>query len=143
MTDRRDYQKRYRQTYAAQAKRVGLTFGISEYRGLERAAKRAGVPLAAYVKSCAMQAHDDRPQSVPVAVLEELADLSRVVRTIANNVNQMARHSNTIGRVLDEQEVFAHIADLEAALAGTIARSASAGSGASDRPPPHSDGDGP
>lgn len=136
MTDRSEYQKAYRQTYAAQAKRVGLTFGLAEYRDLERAAKRSGMPVASYVKACTMQAHEDRPVEVPDAVSEELAELSRVIRTIANNVNQIARHSNTIGRVLDEQEVFAHIADLEHRLGAAISTAVAAGG---TGPPPRED----
>lgn len=115
--DRDAYQREYRQKYKDQAKRVNLTFGVSEYRSIARAATSSGDPVAAYVKRMALAAHQGTAEaSVPEDVLEELADLSRVVRTIANNVNQMARHSNRIGQVLDEQEVFLHIQQLETEL---------------------------
>lgn len=121
--DRSTYQKGYRQTYKDQAKRVNLTFGVSEHRSITRAARSSGEPVAAYVKRMALAAHTERAEArVPEEMLEELADLSRVIRTIANNVNQMARHSNRIGQVLDEQEVFLHIQSLEAELRATIAR---------------------
>jgi Bacterial mobilisation protein (MobC) len=122
--DRTTYQREYRQKYKAQAKRVNLTFDVAEHRSLSRAAKSSGEPMAAYVKRMAMAAHHDHADaSVPEDVLEELSDLSRVIRTIANNVNQMARHSNRIGQVLDEQEVFLHIQRLEAELRGAVAKS--------------------
>ena len=125
MPDRSAYQKAYRESYGARAKRVNLTFGLSECADLERAAKRSGMSLSAYVKSCAMQGHGGQVET-PEEVLEQLADLSRVVRTIANNVNQMARHSNTIGQVLDEHEVFARIQELEAAYETAVASVATA-----------------
>lgn len=127
--DRTEYQKKYRQGYKAQAKRVNLTFGLSEFNSIARAAKSSGEPVSAYVKRMAIAAHDETvTASVPEDVLEELADLSRVIRTIANNVNQMARHSNRIGQVLDEQEVFLHIQRLETDLRKAIAK-ASRGAG--------------
>lgn len=120
--DRKTYQKDYRQQYKAQAKRVNLTFALSEYGSVDRAARKSGEPVSAYVKRMALAAHHDTvAATIPDEVLEELADLSRVVRTIANNVNQMARHSNRIGAVLDEQEVFAHIQRLEAELKQAVA----------------------
>ena len=127
MPDRSAYQKAYRESYGSRAKRVNLTFGLSECADLERAAKRSGMPLSAYVKSCALQGHSGQVEA-PEDVLEQLADLSRVVRTIANNVNQMARHSNTIGQVLDEHEVFARIQELQSAYE-TALRDVSEGSG--------------
>jgi hypothetical protein len=121
-TNRSTYQQTYRQKYKAQAKRVNLTFDVAEHRALARAAKTTGEPVAAYVKRMALAAHHGTAEaSVPEQVLEELGDLSRVIRTIANNVNQMARHSNRMGQVLDEQEVFLHIQRLETELRGSIA----------------------
>lgn len=126
MPDRSAYQKAYRESYGSRAKRVNLTFGLSECADMERAAKRSGMSLSAYVKSCAMQGHIGQVEA-PEDVLEQLADLSRVVRTIANNVNQMARHSNTIGQVLDEHEVFARIQDLQAAYETAITQASEGG----------------
>ena len=123
MADRQEYQAAYRPKYKDQAKRVNLTFSLPEHRSFSRAAKSSGKALAAYVKRCALEAHDaNAANSVPEELLENLADLDRVVRTIANNVNQMARHSNRIRQVLDEQEVFLHIHRLETELREAVAR---------------------
>jgi hypothetical protein len=120
---REQYQRDYRQKYKAHAKRVNLTFSVAEHRGLSRAAKASGTPVAAYVKRLALEAHDGRVEA-PDELAEQLADLDRVIRTIANNVNQMARHSNRIAHVLDEQEVFLHIAALQTELRAAVARAA-------------------
>ena len=93
--------------------------GLCEFAAFERAAKSSGVPVSAYIKACAMQAHEGRTEP-PDIVLEELAELHRLVRTIANNVNQMARHSNRVREVLDEHEVFASIQSLQSAYEEAI-----------------------
>lgn len=129
---RADYQRDYRQKYKDHAKRVNLTFSLPEYRELARAAKNAGSPVSAYVKRLAFEAHDGR-QSAPDELSEQLADLERVIRTIANNVNQMARHSHRIAHVLDEQEVFLHIHSLQSELRTAIIRAAS-GQGSAQPP---------
>lgn len=121
---REKYQRDYRQSYKDQAKRVNLTFAMPEYRDISRTASRLGIPLASYVKRLALDAHRGR-QEAPEEIAEQLAELERLVRTIANNVNQMARHSNRISHVLDEQEVFLHIAQLQQELRRTITQAAS------------------
>jgi len=124
--DRNEYQKNYRQEYKDHAKRVNLTFTLPEFRLISKSAKTSGLPVTAFVKRLAMQSfHQNR--EAPEEIAEQLADLERVIRTIANNVNQMARHSNRIGQVLDEQEVFLHIRDLELELKDAISRAASQG----------------
>lgn len=127
---REQYQRDYRQQYKDQVKRVNLTFSLAEHRGISRAAKDAGSPVAAYVKRLALEAHEGR-SSAPEEIAEQLADLERVIRTIANNVNQMARHSNRIAHVLDEQEVFLNIHALQSKLKKAISQAAS-GTGPSD-----------
>lgn len=121
---REQYQRDYRQQYRDHAKRVNLTFSLAEYRGVARSARDAGLPVAAYVKRLALAAHEGH-SALPEELAEQLADLERVIRTIANNVNQMARHSNRIAHVLDEQEVFLHIASLQSELKEAITRAAS------------------
>lgn len=121
---REQYQRDYRQQYKDHAKRVNLTFSLAEYRGIARSAKNAGSPVAAYVKRLALETHEGR-SSAPEELAEQLADLERVIRSIANNVNQMARHSNRIAHVLDEQEVFLHIHALQTELKEAISRASS------------------
>lgn len=120
---REQYQRDYRQQYKDHAKRVNLTFSLAEYRALTRSAKSSGLPLAAYVKRLALAAHDGR-NDTPEDIAQQLAELERVIRTIANNVNQMARHSNRIAHVLDEQELFLHIASLQDQLRTAVVRAA-------------------
>ena len=47
------------------------------------------------------------------AVEAELRELRFLISNIANNVNQMARHSNRLKHVTDENEVFQKLHELE------------------------------
>ena len=118
---REDYQREYQRKYKNQAKRVKLTFSMDEISPLEATAHSSDVPLAQFIKKLALQAFDNRTvPSLPEEVEERLADLDRLIRNIANNVNQMAHLSNRIERVLDEQEVFLHLSSLEKELRSSI-----------------------
>lgn len=123
MSDKRsDYQRDYQKEYQARTKRVNLVLSVSEHRGMKRAADASGEALAAYVKRRAQEAHHGQlDAAVPEELLEQLADLDRVIRTIANNVNQMARHSNQVRHVLDETQPFLYIQSLETELKKAIA----------------------
>ncbi len=109
-------------------KRVSLTFTPAEYQALEKAAKEAGEKPAPFIKDLALQAHNAEVV-LPEAVENELAEATRLIRTVANNVNQMARHSHQIGRVLDEHEPLLEIAKLDGLLRQTLQKIARFGSG--------------
>ena len=104
-------------------KRVSLTFSAAEYREFEAAAKASGEKPSSHIKALAVQALRNEV-ALPDTVDGELAEVSRLIRTIANNVNQMARHSNRIAHVLDEHEVFLHIAALQDELKRSVTRAA-------------------
>lgn len=125
MTDRSSYQRTYQKDYQARTKRVNLLLSASEFRELERGAGRKGEALATYAKRCALEAHRGKAEAyLPEPILERLTELDRVMRTMANNLNQMARHSHRIAHVLDENEPFLYLRRLEvelrAALAATL-----------------------
>ena len=80
--------------------------------------------MATYVKRLALQNAPSTRHALPQALSEQLADLDRVIRSIANNVNQMARFSHRIAQVLDEQELFLHIRALQDELKAAIQHAA-------------------
>lgn len=122
MTDRTEYQRSYHQKFQAERKRVNLVLTKDEHRGLSLAASGSGMKLAAYVKRLAMAAYSQSAaELIPEEVVSRLDELERLIRNVANNVNQMARHSNVIEEVLDEHEVFGHILELENGLRAAIA----------------------
>ena len=122
MSERTDYQQKYRQERKETHKRAYLVLTNAEHRDLSRGASAAGMKLAAYVKRLAMAAHSGSAvELIPEEVTSRLDELERLIRNVANNVNQMARHSNVIEEVLDEHEVFGHILELENGLRDAIA----------------------
>ena len=131
MTDRSSYQRDYQKEYQARTKRVNLLLSASEFRELERGAGRKGEAVATYAKRCALDAHRGKQSAfLPEPILERLAELDRVMRTMANNMNQIARHSHRIAHVLDETEPFLYLRRLEdelrSALAATLRHAADA-----------------
>ena len=76
------------------------------------------------MKRLALQNASLVSRELPPALGKQLADLDHVIRSIANNVNQMARFSHRIAQVLDEQELFLHIRALQDELKTAIERAA-------------------
>lgn len=126
--DRTQYLRNYRAKMKGRVKRVSLTFSAAEYREFEAAAKASGEKPASHIKALAVQALRNEV-ALPDTVEGELAEVSRLIRTIANNVNQMARHSNRVARVLDENEPLVEVARLEALLRTTLQKLAQGASG--------------
>ena len=111
---RDDYIKSYRQEYKTRTKRVSITLSNAEYDALEYVAKAEGKKVTALVKEYAFASLSDG-LAMPTHLQEELKQLSLLVRNIANNVNQIARHSNRVGDLIadDEQSLLTHLKSLE------------------------------
>ena len=58
----------------------------------------------------------DGDPRITAAVADELRTLERLVRNIANNLNQLAHHANAVRRVVDIGSVFAELKRLDAAV---------------------------
>ncbi len=107
---RRAYQQTYRKTY--KAKRVNLTLSPAEYRAFSRAAKNQ--KITPFIKNLALSALE-RQAVIPKDLEAELKTLRFAIRNIANNVNQIAHHSNTIHNLTsaEENNLLLHIKQLE------------------------------
>lgn len=112
---RKQYQARYRKSYRQRTRRVSVSLTLAEYARLERAAAQFSERATTHLKRRAF-AHLDAAFLVPPNLEERLQDLVFLVRNIATNINQMARHSNEIQAVLDTRAPFHEVARLEAAL---------------------------
>ena len=92
---------------------MNLTFSLDEHEALQHAAQAHKMPLAAFVKQLCLDAQADRNAPLPPEIEEQLAERMRLLHSIANNFNQIARRSNTIGYVRDEQMPLMHLHSLE------------------------------
>jgi hypothetical protein len=104
--------RQYRSAYKSRVRRVALTLTREEHARAERLAGKEGLSTSAYLKRAAF-AHADGERPVPKEMLERLDGLVAQVRGIANNVNQMARHSNRLKAGVDDAEVMLKLRFLE------------------------------
>lgn len=118
MTDARDdYLKQYRQHYNAHNKRISITVSNAEYQALSHMARQEDKKVTALVKDYAF-ASLSQQLAMPKQVQDELQQLRLLIRTIANNVNQIARHSNRVHDLVadDEHSLLLHLQSLEAQI---------------------------
>lgn len=110
---RRDYQQAYQKTY--KGKRVNLTLSPSEYRAFSQQAKNQKVTT--FIKKLALSALNQQAL-IPKNLDTELKMLHFAIRNIANNVNQIAHHSNTVKQLTsaEENNLLLHIKQLEDAV---------------------------
>jgi hypothetical protein len=74
-----------------------MRFNDAEYKALSERAASAGVSVQRFLADGAFATR--RPQaSAPAALIAELAGLRRLIRNLANNINQIARWLNSGGR---------------------------------------------
>ncbi len=114
-TNRENYQKHYRKTYTG--KRIGLTLTPDEYKAISRLAKSQGQKPTSYVKKLVFSQLNQQIV-LPKELQEELKTLRFAILNIANNVNQIAHHSNTVRHLteLEENNLLQHLKQLHEAV---------------------------
>lgn len=126
--DRSEYLKQYRKENKGRTKRVSLTFSNSEYSAFEKAAQTSGEKPAPFIKAMAEQSLH-KTIKLPDTIDDDLAAISKLVRSVANNMNQIAHHSNRVREVLDENEPLLELQKLDRGLRAAIERLARQGRG--------------
>lgn len=113
--DRKRYMKSYRAAYRTRTRDVRVTLGRDLYEHLQAAAKAEGIPPTSLARAF-IDAGLARRALVPKAVLDELRAVERLIRSIANNINQLAHHANTVRMVVDVGSLFGELRRLDAAV---------------------------
>lgn len=110
--DRKAYYKQYRKENKTRTKRVSLTLTKAEYAAFVRASK--GRKITPFVKACALSSLKQQAL-IPDDIQEELQTLRFAVLNIANNINQIAHHSNLVRNMAasDEHNLLSHIKQLD------------------------------
>jgi Bacterial mobilisation protein (MobC) len=112
---RSEYNKKYKEQYATRAHRVAITLTPAEFSELEKRAKAEGVKPTTLVKNMAIAYHQS--QQIPQEpILKELQELRFLLRNAANNINQIAHHSNTVGRLVDENGFLDEVRKMETTI---------------------------
>jgi hypothetical protein len=109
---RQTYKKAWNQKNKTQTKRVSITLSNEEYKSLEKRAKKEGVRITTLVKNMTLAYHQQQPL-LSQDLKTEMQEMRFIFRTIANNINQIAHHSNTIKRLADENGLLLEIKKLE------------------------------
>lgn len=117
---KRQYMASYRQKYAEDKKRVNLTFSNAEYEALSYFAELEGRAVTTLARDYVLAGMTGTLRT-PKALERELSEANRLIRNIANNVNQMARLSNRLGVVLDENGVLSELSRLHSDLESFVA----------------------
>jgi len=114
---------RYRATDAAERRTASLRSWVTpgEHERIKEAASRSGTPVSDYVRELCL-----RRQGIPQVVAggrrnPEAKALADELRSIGNNLNQIARVANQTGELRREGELSMTIDHLKAAIARVIA----------------------
>lgn len=110
--DRKEYLRKYKKEYAKQVRPVQVTFSIDEYEILKKISEKEGVKVTPLVKSLAL-AQAQKMSYVTAEKQERLNEFVFLIRNIANNINQIAKHSNTVKNLRDENVLLDLLRNLE------------------------------
>lgn len=121
MTEKTQDRSAYFADYDKKRNRVKVSFSSSEYEHMKSIAETLQMPLATVVHDLAL-ANSTQAVLTSPAIEEELKGLSFLIRNMSKNLNQIARHSNRVKQVIDENETLGLIRNLELALKDSIKR---------------------
>jgi hypothetical protein len=110
--DRKTYLKSYLKDYRSRCKCVNLVIPAADYKRLEAAARREGKRPTQLLVEIGLS-HLDETVYVPAEIAAEMRTFVFLVRNIANNLNQIAHHTNTVRKAADAGHVFARLKELE------------------------------
>jgi hypothetical protein len=116
---RKLYNKEYQAEYKDRARRVSVTLTNAEYNDLAKRAKAEGVKPTALLKNMAIAYHQ-QAQIMPEMIRDELQELRFLLRNVANNINQIAHHSNTVKRLADENGLLLEIQKMETTISDFV-----------------------
>lgn len=109
---RKLYNQKYKSEYKDRVHRITLTLSNAEYEEMEKRAKSENVKPTTLIKNMAFAYHQQTP-IISESIAEELKELRFLIRNVANNINQIAHHSNTIQQLADENGLLLEIQKME------------------------------
>ena len=121
MSDKKKDRSAYYADYDKQRNRVKVSYSSSELETMQSIAETLDMPLATVVHDLSL-ANSKHAVLTSPAIEEELKGLSFLIRNMASNLNQIARHSNRVKQVIDENETLDLIRKLELTLKDSIKR---------------------
>jgi hypothetical protein len=92
------YMREHHKTYYLKMKRVTLTLSRADYARFKEQAAAHGLPLAVYLTSLAFVAVNGKPL-ISKNAENNLTEIIGQLRRIGTNINQIARHANTVHKL--------------------------------------------
>lgn len=108
----KNYHKQYRENYKKKMKYVNVAVPVSMYEELEKLSDLEQVKVSALIRNMAL-AYMHQKTFVPREVESELREFTFLIRNVANNINQIAHHSNIVKHMVDENGLLMEIKKLE------------------------------
>ncbi|MBQ4852768.1 plasmid mobilization relaxosome protein MobC [Pseudoalteromonas sp. MMG012] len=105
---RREYFKNYNE----QRKRISISLCFADYKKVEYLADKMQLKPTSFVGHLVQQKLGKNPHLSP-EIQQELTEVTYLIRTIANNVNQIAHRSNTLKVMVDEHALLMELKHLE------------------------------
>jgi hypothetical protein len=115
MKDRKEYQKEYLKKWRKENKDIHIYFTPEEYKFFEELSKKYEIKTSPLIKTMAIS-QANKTLCLPKEMQEKLNEFVFLIRNIANNVNQIARHSNTVKTLTDEHGLLSYLKQLEEAV---------------------------
>lgn len=122
--NRSDYLKQYRKESKGKFHRVNATFTPEEYSAIKTIADALELKPTTLVRNLTLATLNGEKFNSP-ALEEEVRGLTFLLRNIANNLNQIAHHSNRVKHVVDENNVLEQLRQIEASLKEAYKRASS------------------
>ena len=110
-----DYHKAYKRQYYKLNKSLSVTLSMDDYDALKARADELGTKPIPLLRDMAFAVLHDT-SFVPELIEDELKELRFLILNIANNVNQMAHHSNTVRSLVDEKGLLRELRRLEESI---------------------------
>lgn len=114
-----EYQKEYRERTKRKFRDVSVRLSSQDYRELKSYADDNAYGMATILREGAL-AQIRGSHVLASGVEAELKELRFLIASIANNVNQMAHHSNLVRHVVDEGGALEKLRDLEGLIEGFV-----------------------
>lgn len=112
MNNRKEYYKKYNQEKRKNLKDVHIYLTKEQYSYFEKVAEKEDLTVTSLIKAMALL-QAEKTYYFPKEIQEKLNEFVFLIRNIANNVNQIARHSNTVKELTDEHGLLNWLKKLE------------------------------
>ncbi len=108
----KEYHQKYRKEYAKKVKYLNVSIPMKTYREMQDLAINQDVKVSKLFRDMAI-AYMQQQTYVPKEISDELKALKLLIRNVANNVNQVAHHSNIINGLVNENDLLEELRRLE------------------------------